>query len=240
VPKVPDLLAVYGSDLDDLAHEKGTESPDLAPLLDELDRQLGRLVAATKEAGVHERTAFVLTSDHGMTDWSRPLAGELARLSAGFRAEVVLPGAAPAPDAEVVIVPIAIRIADVTLLGRGATEKARARIRGLLEGSPGVARVLDGDDLDAMKAGGKHGDLVVEAAPPWGFSDAPPEGGLAAAHGSTREMRVPLLLAGAGVRRGVEPRDARLVDVAPTICALLGARTPKDAQGRALEEALQV
>jgi arylsulfatase A-like enzyme len=49
---------------------------------------------------------------------------------------------------------------------------------------------------------------------------------------------MPLLLAGAGVRRGDPPRDPRTVDVAPTIAALLGARAPADAQGRALTESI--
>jgi arylsulfatase A-like enzyme len=51
-------------------------------------------------------------------------------------------------------------------------------------------------------------------------------------------MRVPLLISGAGVRVGGVPRNAGLVDVAPTIAALLGARPPTDAQGRALDELL--
>jgi len=51
-------------------------------------------------------------------------------------------------------------------------------------------------------------------------------------------MRVPLLISGAGVRTGAVSKDARLVDVAPTITALLGARPPVDAQGRALDELL--
>ena len=51
-------------------------------------------------------------------------------------------------------------------------------------------------------------------------------------------MRVPLLIAGAGVRVGGVARKPKLVDVAPTIAALLGARLPADAQGRAPEEFL--
>jgi arylsulfatase A-like enzyme len=39
-------------------------------------------------------------------------------------------------------------------------------------------------------------------------------------------MRVPLLIAGAGVRVGAAPKDAKLVDVAPTIATLLGVRPP--------------
>jgi hypothetical protein len=46
-------------------------------------------------------------------------------------------------------------------------------------------------------------------------------------------MRVPLLIAGAGVRVGGVARNPKLVDVALTIAALLGARPPADAQGRA-------
>ena len=53
-------------------------------------------------------------------------------------------------------------------------------------------------------------------------------------------MEVPLLLSGAGIRRDAAPRNAGLVDVAPTISALLGTRPPADAQGRALTESLKV
>jgi arylsulfatase A-like enzyme len=36
-------------------------------LLAELDRQVGRLVQATRDVGIYDETAFMLTSDHGMT-----------------------------------------------------------------------------------------------------------------------------------------------------------------------------
>lgn len=49
---------------------------------------------------------------------------------------------------------------------------------------------------------------------------------------------MPLVLSGAGVRPGATPRSPRLVDVAPTVAALLGTRPPNDAQGRVLTEAL--
>ena len=76
-------------------------------------------------------------------------------------------------------------------------------------------------------------------AAPWGFGLAEPEEGASrGGHGSTLEMRVPLLISGAGVRAGARPRGPRLVDVAPTIAALLGVRPPADAQGRVLDELL--
>lgn len=59
-------------------------------------------------------------------------------------------------------------------------------------------------------------------------------------HGGVGEevTRVPLVLAGAGVRPGAIGRDGRLVDVAPTLAVLLGAPLPRHATGRVLVEAL--
>jgi type I phosphodiesterase/nucleotide pyrophosphatase len=59
-------------------------------------------------------------------------------------------------------------------------------------------------------------------------------------HGGTEEevSRVPLVLAGAGIVPGARARDARLIDVAPTVAALLGIAAPREAEGRALTELL--
>ena len=242
VPKIPDFLAVYGVDLDAFGHAEGTEGPNMGPLLSELDRQLGRLVQATKEVGIYEQTAFLLTSDHGMTTWDRSLAKELASMGAlGQRPEIALPGRPVSPDAEIVIVPSAGRIADVTLRGRAATPEGREEVRAVLAGLPQISQVLGAADLEALRTSDKLGDFVVEAKAPWGFKLPEPEEGTSrGAHGSTREMRVPLLIAGAGVRVGAVPEDAKLVDVAPTIAALLGVRPPVDSQGRVLAESLYV
>lgn len=240
VRKVPDFLAVYGPDLDRLGHREGAESRGIGPLLAEMDRQLGRLVRAAEDVGIREETAFVLTSDHGMTTWKRSATEGIEEIArAGFRPEVLLPGRSPSAATEVVVVLSSVRVADVTLLGRAATREGRARVREALEGAPHVARVLDRAALDALGASDALGDFVVEAEEPYGFSlEAPEDGASRGAHASTKEMRVPLLLSGAGVRPGAPPRSPRLVDVAPTVAALLGTRPPADAQGRALTESL--
>ncbi len=239
VPKIPDFLAVYGPDLDAFGHAEGAESPNLGPLLAELDRQLGRLVQATKEVGIYGQTAFLLTGDHGMTTWSRSLVERIATTPVlGHHPEIVPHGHSPSPETEIIVVPGG-RVADVTLRGRAAMPQGREKVRALLEGLPQVFQVLDASDFEAFHASDKLGDFVIEARTPWGFGPSEPDGeALRGGHGSTLEMRVPLLLAGAGVRKGAVPRDAGLVDVAPTISALLGARPPADAQGRALSELL--
>jgi predicted AlkP superfamily pyrophosphatase or phosphodiesterase len=239
VSEIPHFLAIYGSDLDDLGQVEGPDGPNVAPLLAEMDRQLGRLVQATRDASVYDRAAFIVTGDHGMTGWHRDLTPNIlaAITAAGYIPEIVTPDDAPEPGTEIVFIPNAVRIANIALRGRAATSKGQQQVKAVLEGVPHIARVLDQTNLKELRAGQKLDGILVEAEEPWGF--APPGesgGGTRGAHGSTKEMRVPLLLSGTGFRRGAAAHDARLVDVAPTICALLGARPPRDAQGRLLSE----
>ncbi len=213
----------------------------MAPLLAEMDRQLGRLVQATRDAGVYERTAFIVTGDHGMTGWHRDLTpNTLAAIAAaGYVPEIVPPGDTPNPDTEIVIIPNAVRIANVALRGHAATSQTQQQMKAILKNAPHIARVLDQTDLKVLRASEKLDGIVVEAEEPWGFAPPTGSGGEAhGAHGSTEEMRVPLLLSGTGFRRGAAPHGARLVDVAPTICALLGVRPPGDNQGRLLSESV--
>jgi hypothetical protein len=61
-------------------------------------------------------------------------------------------------------------------------------------------------------------------------------------HGGTEHevMTVPLIAAGAGIRVGADPLDARLIDIAPTVSALLGLPAPGHGLGRTLVEILQL
>ncbi len=52
--------------------------------------------------------------------------------------------------------------------------------------------------------------------------------------------RVPLVLAGAGIVPGAVAHDARSIDIAPTVAALLGVPAPRDAEGRTLVELLRL
>ncbi|MFC5825877.1 alkaline phosphatase family protein [Nonomuraea insulae] len=237
VPGIPDLLAVYSSDLDGAGHDEGPDSPAIASLLADHDHHLGRLVQATKEVGIFQDTAFLLTSDHGMTAWNRTLLPHVVEAieAVGHSVEVVPSGASPAPGTEVVIVPNSVRVGDITLRGGASDPRARIRIKAALRRLPQIGRVLDDRALRALHASDKLGDLVAEARPPWGFALAePPAGQWRGGHGSLSEIKVPLLLSGAGIRPGARLHRPRLIDIAPTIAALLGTRPPAQAQGRNL------
>lgn len=87
-----------------------------------------------------------------------------------------------------------------------------------------LARVLPLVDLaqDAIVVTADHGHTG-----PGGHGGVEPE-----------VLDVPLVMAGAGVRPGAQPLDAGLIDVAPTVAALLAMPAPGHGLGRTLTELL--
>ena len=89
-----------------------------------------------------------------------------------------------------------------------------------------IARVLSRIDL-------AHDTVIVTAD--HGHTNAGGHGGI-----EPEVMTVPLIAAGAGIRPGASPVDARLIDIAPTVSALLGIPAPGHGLGRTLVEILQL
>ncbi|WP_402463704.1 alkaline phosphatase family protein [Isoptericola aurantiacus] len=234
---LPQFLAVYCDTLDALGHAGGSGHPMIPAALRAIDAQVGRLVAATEEAGIGDRTAFVLLGDHGMTTFDRGF-GRSARTTiarAGYRAEIVRPGRSPRRRTDVVVV--AGGVASLHLVGSAAGDgKAVEAIRAALEPLPQVRAVYDRHEQAAMRMSPRYGELVVEPEPGWSFGPTPR--GPAGRHGATTELEVGFLLAGSGVLPGRTPSGPRHVDVAPTVAALLGIDPPAGAQGRVLTEVL--
>jgi arylsulfatase A-like enzyme len=236
---IPQLLAVYCDTLDALGHAGGDVHPDIPAALQMIDAQIGRVVQATKDAGIYGRTTFVITGDHGMTTFDKGFATEALAViaDAGYQGEILGAGRSPAPGTDVAIV--VGGVASLHLVGEARGDAAAAqKIAAALEALPQVAAVYDKADQAAMRMSPNHGELVVEPAPGWSFGPTPARP--AGRHGASTELEVAFAIAGAGVRPGVAPQDPRHVDVAPTIAALLGIEAPSGSQGRVLDEALRL
>jgi hypothetical protein len=89
-----------------------------------------------------------------------------------------------------------------------------------------LARVLPAVDLTR--------DTVIITAD-HGHTDPGGHGGV-----EPEVVDVPLVMVGAGLRAGSEPLDARLIDIAPTVSALLGLPAPGHGLGRTLTEVLDL
>ncbi len=61
----PAFIHAYMPAVDETGHRFGSESPDYRKAVINADRQIGRLWQAVQDAGMIERTCFILVSDHG-------------------------------------------------------------------------------------------------------------------------------------------------------------------------------
>ena|ERR1051325_5199268 len=68
--KRPSIVALYLHHTDSIGHRYGTDSPQLAASVTQVDEAMGRLVAGLHRLKLDEVANVVIVSDHGMTDIS--------------------------------------------------------------------------------------------------------------------------------------------------------------------------
>ncbi|MGE5592456.1 MAG: alkaline phosphatase family protein [Betaproteobacteria bacterium] len=254
VPEIPRFLAIYADDLDAAGHNSGIAyglslvfnyaawKAKMVRQLAAMDRDLGSLVDALMDLGIFDRTAIVLTADHGMSPVSGKsslpdLLATLTRL--GYTCELLAPGERAADDTDVVLVSAGLAVQfyfrrDITLSQYDAIIQA-------LSAKPYFGGYMS---LHELRKAGAHpalGQLVVWPEPPHHFKTQGFFFGITGQHDSADETsrHVFMLLSGAGVRNGaVVDAPVEIIDVAPTISRFLGIRPPANATGRALTEAL--
>jgi Type I phosphodiesterase / nucleotide pyrophosphatase len=236
----PHLVLLHLVQLDSFQHRGGREGGDVKPALARIDAHLGTLRRALTEAGLAERTAIIVTGDHGFQNVERTLspnqiladAGlrECPRAGHGWRATAHLAGGAaavfvnPADDA-------AIALSAETALRQAASGRLTIVSRRELDAlgaMPGAAFAIEA-------AAGF--DLVGACGP----IEAPALLARRGTHGFLPfrpSMATGFLAAGPGVRAGGAVERIRLIDIAPTAARLLGIAAPA-VEGRVIEEILQ-
>jgi hypothetical protein len=63
--KTPDFLFIHFDDVDHVGHTSGHKTPAFYEAVSHVDKQIGQIVQATKDAGIFEDTAFIVSADHG-------------------------------------------------------------------------------------------------------------------------------------------------------------------------------
>jgi phosphonoacetate hydrolase len=225
----PDFLYVATTDYPQ--HMLAPDAPDMQRYLAASDEALGRLLDVYDSA----ETLVILTADHGMNAKVRSVSPVGVLAEAGIRTHGVplirdglyahhrdLGGA------------LYLYFDDA-----GAAREART----LLARTQGIDEVVPN-----AEAGRDHlppervGDLICWAARDVAlgvWTDGPAarrESGLRS-HGSKHEQRIPMLLAGPGVRAGAEIQGGRTIDLMPTLCHLAGIAAGR-VDGRVLEDVL--
>jgi phosphonoacetate hydrolase len=225
----PDLLYVATTDYPQ--HKLAPEEPAMQRYLEESDEALGRILDAYDLA----QTLVVVTADHGMNAKVRSVS------------PVRVLGEVGIPTHGVPLIRDGLYAHHRDLGGAlylYFEDPAAARDAQLvLERTPGIDEVVPNaeaarDHLPPERVG----DLVCWAARDVAlgvWTEGPSrraESGLRS-HGSKHEQRIPMVVAGPGVRPGSEIRDGRTVDLMPTLCRLAGLDAGA-VDGRVLEEIL--
>ncbi len=63
--KKPNLFAIIFDEPDHVGHKVGHDTDEYYAKVNELDGYIGKIIQATRDAGIHDKTTFVITGDHG-------------------------------------------------------------------------------------------------------------------------------------------------------------------------------
>jgi len=254
----PDLLAVSLSTLDAVGHAYGPDSREVHDMVLRLDRMLGDFFTRLYQIRDSNTVVVALTADHGVTSFP-----ELYRARTGGRAgHVDLTAAARtvgagleargAPAGSWRFEDGLLWVDREALARAGASADSAVRqFAAAARADSGVLRVDAVRELaradtakDAVARRWYHMlppdlpvELVVTLRPHYVWTDLP-----IAMHGqpSDDDAHVPVIFYGAPFRPGVYREFVRVVDMAPTLAAVLGVRPTEPLDGRVLDAALRV
>jgi predicted AlkP superfamily pyrophosphatase or phosphodiesterase len=221
----PTLLTVHLIPTDAAQHSEGRNGPSVALAVAAVDRAVSRLAEAAARAGIVERTAFVITGDHGFVDTHTQLRPNHWLVGAGlleargdrgrWRATFHSGGGST-----------------FLYLRDPSDAAAVSEVRRILDAKPeGIRRLLrivEREELDRIGAS-PDAALALAAVPGVAFSGStePPAmlGASGGAHGyfpDLPDIHTGFVAWGAGVRRGARAQLIAMEDIAPFVASLLG------------------
>ena len=241
----PGVMLVHNCCLDSNRHKDGVFGPCLPHALDQVDAWLGDVIAAMEDAGVYEETNFVILSDHGQRDCTRTVS---------FNVLLEREGLLQLTPNDTVYNWLAYAQANgmstTVYLSDNTNEKLYARVFDCLKkmqaaGEYGIERIWTKEELAERYGESGPFSFMVEAEEGVRFvndltgeavSEIPAKG----AHGYMPEKGPQPVFMGRGpaFQEGAVLERAELVDIAPTLAAILG-QTLADADGRVLTELLK-
>lgn len=248
----PRVMMMNLSETDVLGHFAATRAP-MRYLMGEFDHLLGQIITAYRRAGLLNSTDFVITADHGMSRIH-------SRLPYSVLSDAVsIAGATPVYIEHDTAGAIGIlqdnkaQAVARNVFRLGGRHVDATYYKTLQQGrwlyklaavQPGISRALrrayvtladtmaaaSGPDVFAVFAPHTSTRQFVAYGYPWRAGHLGPQ---------WDDQHIPLVLAGPGIRSGLRSNyPARLVDIAPTVEHLLGAKTGR-IDGIVLNDALR-
>jgi len=236
----PRVVMMNLPETDGVGHSTGgIVAPDeMAEVLANVDRQIGRLIETYRKLGIFDQTLFVVTADHAMIPNTRNVRGELIRkavektgtaalsLGGGTSFDIYLKDQTKSKEAAESIA--SLNIAGVDAIYYRVREQADYYYVPASQTTSKIAKDLDATyrSLLSTYAGPTSPDIAIALDENTVVGEEAPN--TRGSHGglSWGIQHIPLILAGPGVKSAyVSDMPARLVDVAPTALALMGIQT---------------
>jgi arylsulfatase A-like enzyme len=252
---IPDLLTLSFSPFDRSYHLFGPTSWEMQDMVLRLDKTLGDFLALLERAVGRGNVVVVLSADHGGAaipeEWAA-LGLESKRVTPDQLQSAVNEALKSKTGLEKTVV--AIEETDLYLDLKGLADKkldllfVKRWVADALRVRPEVAVAVAREDLDGPDSLGlvrtlkvgfhpeRSGDVLM-ILKPFHVLEAEARG---TSHGTpySYDAEVPLLLWGRGIRPGIFAAQARAIDVAPTVAALMELGAPALCEGKALHEVL--
>ena len=230
-----DFLGVSFSALDLVGHAYGPNSHEVQDLLARLDVAIGELLNHLDAAVGPDNYVLGFSADHGVGDIPEDVKG--GRYTSANTSGAIDKALEPFLGAGKQVAYSAytdIYLQDKALRQIRKDTAARQAVLDALRALPGIAAAYTGDEIapaavrsssDPVKRAaalsyhaGRSGDLIIVPRENWLLTSS------AASHGTLYpyDQHVPVILYGAGIRKGTYNAPATPGDVAPSLAALAG------------------
>ncbi|MBQ9393207.1 MAG: alkaline phosphatase family protein [Oscillospiraceae bacterium] len=248
----PDLLLVHNCILDTVRHRNGIFNHNVNAALDRTDRWLGEVIDAMIASGTWDNTNFVILSDHGQMDFVRRLKVNVLLRRGGF---IDLDEAGKVADWRAYAQSNGMSVS--VFLKDGGTEELKKEVYDYLaalrdEGVWGFEKIYTAQE--AKERYGVYGDFafMLETDGYTTFADGCTDPVVnpidlsdyrlgKATHGYEPEKGPQPVFVARGPAFEPDARipAAQVIDEAPTLAAVLGARMPQ-AEGTVLRDLLRL
>lgn len=250
--KKPNFLALHLVSLDSFEHAHGRQVPEAYWAANDSDNRVADLIRATEEAGIRDKTTFVITTDHGFITYDKLINPNVVLKQDGLTKAVL---GTTLDKSSKVFAMAEGGACFVYVLDQANRDCILADITPKLAAIEGVESIVERKDFKSVvghllsEEDPREPDLFLSARDGYNFTDSLADSAVITkvevakgSHGYLQmhpDMGGCFVISGAGVRTGgsvIEKIDNR--DVAPTMAKLLGVTIP-GVEGRVLEEALK-
>lgn len=250
--KKPNFLALHLVSLDSFEHAHGRQVPEAYWAANDSDNRVADLIRATEEAGIRDKTTFVITTDHGFINFTKLINPNVILKQEGLTKSVL---GKTLDKSSKVFAMAEGGACFVYVFDQANRDRILADITPKLAAIEGVETVVERKDF-AKTVGHllpeedpREPDLFLSAKDGYNFTDSLADSNVITtvdvqkgSHGYLQthpDMGGCFVISGAGVKSSggvIGKIDNR--DVAPTMAKLLGVTIP-GVEGRVLEEALK-